>query len=187
MTLRRDYMKEIWIDVIGYEGIYEVSNLGRIRTTLGKTTHTQYHGERLWHQRILKKKINKKNKEERVNLYKNNQRKEMLVHRIIAFSFFKEDINNPDITVNHKDGNRLNNNLDNLELLSLAENIRHAFENGLMSTCKPITLYNEKETKTFYSMAQADAYVNTYKGKISYLLRRGHNTINGYTIQKETT
>ena len=48
--------KEVWKDVIDYEGIYEVSNKGRVRSKEGKTTETEMHGIRKWKQRVLKEK-----------------------------------------------------------------------------------------------------------------------------------
>ena len=52
---------EIWKDVVGYEGIYEVSNKGKVRTHKNKTTYTEKHGVRKWEQRILKQKSDKHN------------------------------------------------------------------------------------------------------------------------------
>ena len=51
---------EVWKDVVGYEDIYEVSNLGRIRTHKNKITYTEQHGIRHWKQRILKQKFQKR-------------------------------------------------------------------------------------------------------------------------------
>lgn len=60
---------EIWKDVVGYEGIYEVSNYGRVRTHKDKTTYTQRHGIRHWKQRILKEK-SRTNRDVRISLWK---------------------------------------------------------------------------------------------------------------------
>lgn len=64
----------------------------------------------------------------RVWLYKNKIRKEMPIHRAVAISFlgYKENL-----TVNHKDGNKLNNHISNLEWISNADNIRHSFINNI--------------------------------------------------------
>lgn len=50
-----------WKDVVGYEGIYEVSDTGEVRTKEGKTTYTERHGVRRWKQRTLKQKVSKDN------------------------------------------------------------------------------------------------------------------------------
>lgn len=63
---------ETWKDVVGYEGIYEVSDAGKIRTKLGKTTHTEKHGIRTWKQRELKLKTDKLGYK-RVSLFKDGK------------------------------------------------------------------------------------------------------------------
>lgn len=95
-------MVEEWKDVVGYEGIYEVSNRGRVRTHKNKTTYTIKHGIRHWKQRILKEKA-KNNRDVRVSLWKGGKRKDYLVHRLVAEAFIPNPANKP--TVNHIDGN----------------------------------------------------------------------------------
>lgn len=119
-------MQEIWKNIEGYEG-YQVSNLGRIRTH-NKITFSKRHGERHWKDRILKPKVGK-DKCLRVDLWKNGKHKTLLLHRLIANTFLEQNINT-NLTVNHKDGNRLNNKVDNLEWLSRKDNILYGFENG---------------------------------------------------------
>ena len=65
----------------------------------------------------------------RVDLWKDGKPKTFLVARLVATTFL-EDLIDTDMTVNHKDGNRLNNNIENLEWLSRADNIRYGFQNG---------------------------------------------------------
>ena len=102
---------EIFKDVKGYKGYYEISNLGRVRST-------SYKGKR-----ILKPAITK-------NGYLNvvfciNQKKEhKLIHRLVAETFIP-NINNYS-TVNHKDENKLNNCVENLEWLSIEDNNRYS-------------------------------------------------------------
>lgn len=127
-------MSEIWKDIPDYPG-YQVSNFGRIRTH-NKITYTSKHGVRHWKDRILKYKGTTYKTGYRVDLWKNRKPKTFLVARLVAFTFYKKDINNKDLTVNHIDGNRLNNNISNLELISLKDNIRHAFRNGLQNQTK---------------------------------------------------
>ncbi len=168
-------MKEIWNDIKGYENIYEVSNMGRIRTSKGKTTFTKKHGVRHWKQRIIKNKGYTPKTGFRVSLWKNGEHKDYLVSRLVAFTFYDKDINNRKLTVNHINGNRMDNDLNNLELISLADNIRHAFETGLMTTCKQTVLISKisNESKTFYSMSKADQYMNYAMGYISNKVKRG--------------
>lgn len=127
-------MEEIWKDIPGYEG-YQVSDFGRVRTH-NKTTFTEKHGVRIWKNRILKYKSQNIRTGYRVDLWKNGKPHTMLVARLVAFTFYNQDINNHKLTVNHMDGNRLNNKLSNLELITLKENIQHAFRTGLQHQIK---------------------------------------------------
>jgi hypothetical protein len=154
-----------WRDVPSYEGIYQVSNDGRVRTIEGKMTTSILHGERHWHSRILKTKDTWAKKRtvwcgERVTLCKDKQPKEYLVHRLEACAFLGYPLDS-ELTVNHKDGNRRNNSIDNLEMITRAENIRHGFRTGLYKhTMKPITLVDDNGTEhSFQSSAEATRWL----------------------------
>ena len=164
-------MQEIWKDISNYEG-YQVSNKGRIRTH-NKKTYTKIHGERQWKDRILHYKGNTYKTGYRVDLWKNGKPKSMLVARLVAFTFYNENINNHKLTVDHIDGNRFNNNLDNLELVSLSENIRRAFENDLVPQ-KHTKIINKKTNKEiiFKSMSKASQYINKNVGYISAKIKK---------------
>ena len=156
-------MEEIWKNIPDYNG-YQVSNLGRVRT-FNKTTYTKKHGVRHWKDRILKYKCINENAHKtgyKVDLWKDGKNKTFLVARLVAFTFYNEDIDNHKLTVDHIDGNRLNNNLNNLELVSLAENIRRGFNNGLYSFQKKVKIINKKthEEKIFNSMSKGSIYMN---------------------------
>ena len=124
------YENEIWKDIPNYEGIYQASSFGRIRTVEGKTTYTKRHGARHWKSRIMKGRGNFPIGK-RVGLWKNGIVKDWLVARLVAITFLGYPTNNAN-TVNHKNGNRFDNRLENLEWLSLEDNIRHAFDTGLV-------------------------------------------------------
>lgn len=175
--------EEIWKDIPNYSG-YQVSNLGRIRTH-NKITHTNKHGDRHWKDKILKPKEKKPKAHSKhqgkdgkgyaVDLWKDGKPKTLLVARLVAFTFYEKDINDHKLTVNHIDGNRLNNNLNNLELISLADNIRHGFETGLYDECcKKIILINKitQEEKQFRSLKSASLYMGKNKGYLSLQLGR---------------
>lgn len=165
-------MKEIWKDIPNYEG-YQVSNKGRVRTH-NKTTYTKRHGLRHWKDRILHYKGNTYETGYRVDLWKNGKPHTMLVARLVAFTFYDEDINNHKLTVDHIDGNRFNNNLENLELVSLAENIRRAFKTGLQTSQIKVKLINKttKESKVFISLSEANRYINKKHSYLSTCIRR---------------
>ena len=162
---------EVWKDIKGYEGLYQASNLGRIRTLFyqNNIVYKKYYREK-----ILKQKKSKDNSL-RVELYKNGKHKTFLVHRLIAFTFYNKDINNHNLTVNHIDGNRLNNNIENLELISLVDNIRHGFITGLYHCQKPIKIINKKnnDDKIYRSMSEASRNINKNVHYISMKIKRG--------------
>lgn len=97
-------MKEIWKDIKGYEGLYQVSNLGNVKSL--KTNKNLYYS-------------NSNNGYLRVGLFK-NKRKMFSIHRLVAENF----IPNPNeyLVVNHKDFNQKNNKVDNLEWCTSKEN-----------------------------------------------------------------
>lgn len=170
-------MAEYWKDIPNFNG-YQVSNEGKIRTH-NKITYCKKHGERHWKDRILKfKNITETASKTgyRVDLWKDNKPHSFLVARLVAFTFFGEDINNRNLTVNHKDGNRLNNHLDNLELISLADNIRHGFRTGLYSNQKSCKLIDKnKKEYCFRSLSQASMFLGQNHGYISNRLKRKSN------------
>ena len=119
---------EIWKSIEGYEGLYEVSNLGNVksleRQVLGKlASYTRSVKER-----ILKLKTSKYGYLE-VSLHKEGKLSTKRVNRLVAIAFINNVNNYPQ--VNHIDGNKLNNHIDNLEWVTCKKNINHAVESGL--------------------------------------------------------
>lgn len=114
-------MKEIWKDIQGYEGLYQVSNFGNIKSLNYRRTKKE---------REMAKRINGEGYEI-VGLYNGNQQLQTGVHRLVAQAF----IPNPEHKeqVNHIDGNKRNNRVDNLEWCTQTENIRHAMRTGLLN------------------------------------------------------
>lgn len=171
------YLSKVWKDIPGYEGIYQASNFGEIRTVEGKTTHSKRHGKRVWKSRVLKSRGENRVTGKRVSLWKNGKRKDFLVARLVATTFL--GVPPEGFTVNHKDGNRLNNRIENLEWLSLADNIRHGFDTGLYSFQKPITIFREKDEQMFdfRSLAYADRFLHRSHGYTSGRLKKNHFTL----------
>lgn len=131
--------KEYWRPVVGYEGLYEVSNLGRIKSfdTYRKGPNGSI---RICKGRILKPWTTK-NGYLLVNLYKNGKKKKFYVHRLVAEAFLPNPDNLPE--VNHKDENKLNNNVENLEFCDCKYNINYgtAIERSSKKRSKPILQY----------------------------------------------
>jgi hypothetical protein len=109
-------MKELWRNIDGYKGVYQVSSFGRIRSYKYNLP------------RILKPRVNKKGYKY-INLCLDGKYKSLSVHRLVAKTFIAKS----DLTVNHKNGNKLNNCVDNLEFITITENLKHAKENNLLA------------------------------------------------------
>lgn len=119
-------LDEIWHDVIGYEGLYKVSNLGNV-----KMLQRLLPDKRILKEKILKQQI-QRNGYLLVGLRKEGKQKFILVHRIVASAFIPNIENKKQ--VNHIDGNKLNNKVNNLEWVTASENIKHAYKTGLKHT-----------------------------------------------------
>jgi len=164
-----------------YNGIYEVSNKGTIRTDKDKTTYTKGIGVRHWKQRIMKLKTDKSGYK-RATLWKNGKGKDFLVHRLVAIAF----ISNPKgyELINHRDGNPSNNNVSNLEWTDYHGNLIHAYKHDLNKEAQPIVLVNSKtkESHYFYSKAEASRFLKHNHGFISMKLKNNKNVVGGYKI-----
>lgn len=114
-------MKEIWKDIKGYEGLYQVSNLGRVKSFPRKGTHTK-------REHILIVGKNHKGYFQ-VKLTKKCKAKTISVHRLVAEAFIPNPDNLPQI--NHKDGNKDNNCVNNLEWCTNEYNMKEAIRLGL--------------------------------------------------------
>lgn len=117
---------EIWRPIRGYEGLYEVSNLGQVKrlTQFVDNIRGKQRYKRKWDGRILK--FDSVRKAKRVCLTKNNISKRYFVHRLVATAFIPNHLNKPE--VNHIDGNPSNNKIDNLEWCTGSENIVHSYK-----------------------------------------------------------
>lgn len=126
-------MKEIWRDIKDYEGLYQVSNTGKIKSL----------DRKVWNY-IKKGKIIKTHivvDYEYVVLYKNKTQKNYRVHRLVANAFILNPNNYKE--VNHIDGNKLNNNVSNLEWCSRSQNLKHAYKNNLRKPLNKGLFYNK--------------------------------------------
>lgn len=126
-------MQELWLPIAGYEGIYEVSNLGRVRSidrkSFRKASNKSFDG--YWTNisgRLFKPVINNAGYFCVVLCYQ-RATKIALIHRLVATAFVQNESKLPQ--VNHLDGKKLNNTPDNLEWCTASYNLKHAYKNGL--------------------------------------------------------
>ena len=167
---------EEWKAIPGYEGLYEASTMGRIRSAEGKTTSSARFPHRVWKQRIIKPKTEKRKglkglTDERVCLWKDGKEKTLLVSRLVAMTFCEFPFDQ--LTVNHINGDPMDNRPENLEWVTHGENIKHGFDTGLYNKNKKgVVLTDTKTDKqiSFKSMSDADRFIGRCNGYISCCL-----------------
>ena len=174
-------MNEIWKPIPGFEGLYDASNLGRIRSTPGKTTSSARFEKRIWNSRVMKVKIQSHGNREdlRVELWKDNKHKTYLVARLVAMAF--HGIPAKGLTVNHINGIASDNRPENLEWVTMKENHDHAHRTGLCASYEsPIGLIDsENNMISFRSESQACNFLNRNHAYIYYRKKRGFETAVG--------
>jgi len=136
-------MEEIWENIEGFEGIYQVSNLGKVKSLkFGKEKYLS----------ITKSSIGYLN----TKLQLNKKNKSFLVHRLVAETFIKNEFNKP--CVNHINGIKTDNRVENLEWCTHKENTEHSLKNDLIKTG-----YNHKQSKL--SLKDIEYIRKNYKEK----------------------
>jgi len=172
-------MQEVWKDVKWYEGLYQVSNLGRVRSFIKCNAHPNI-------PRVLKPSTNRKG-------YAKVKIGHTLVsvHRLVAEAFINNPENKPQ--VNHKDGNKQNNCVENLEWATNSENQLHANANGLnenrkkahkQKVCKRVSQFDKDMNcvGSYESTVQAAKITGVNQSAISACCRGayGYKTAGGY-------
>lgn len=132
---------EIWKDIPGYEGYYQVSSFGKVRSIDRWITYApsaRYKViKKVFHKgQILKPALHESYGYYHLSFVKNNIPKDFNVHRLVAESFLDNPNQLPQ--VNHKDGKKLNNNVNNLEWISTSGNMLHAIDTGLRRNRCPL-------------------------------------------------
>lgn len=114
-------MIEIWKDIQGYEGYYQVSNLGRVKSV--SRFRASGGGGYVQKERIIKTSFALGY--ERCSLWLENKPKDVKIHVLVASAFINNECKKPQ--VNHIDGDKTNNNLSNLEWVTAKENMIHSY------------------------------------------------------------
>jgi len=168
-------MQEIWKDIPNYQGIYQISNFGNIKSLSFGAKNKKI---------TNKPKILKSSPSNcgyyKIQLYKNGKSKMFYIHRLVAEIFIPNPQNKPQ--VNHKDGNKSNNHISNLEWCSAKENTNHALLNGLRKQCKPILQLtkNGNIVKKWDSISICACSLNYKISNISACLCKRSKTAYGY-------
>lgn len=178
---------EIWKDIEGYEGLYQVSNLGRIRS-LDRIIIRKNGMQLPLKGKILSQHIKYGNgtlPRYQVNLCKNNKNSMYLVSRIVAKAFVQNPNNLPQ--VNHKDENPANNNVDNLEWCTGEYNMKYGtrLERISKSLQKKVNVYdlNNKYLYTFNSLKEASKILNCDHSTITKVCKGKVRQCKGYIFR----
>lgn len=185
---------EEWKDIKGYEGLYQVSSLGQIRSLDILINIEDSKKDRAYKSRkkgkILKPFLSN-NGYLRVCLCKDRKQTTKAVHRLVAETFLSNPRELPQ--VNHVDGNKSNNCVANLEWCTAQENIKHSWDNGLSKVTKEMRehckKYNKKVNqydkrgdflKEWESATEAGRNLNIFQQSIVACLKGRTKTAGGY-------
>ena len=166
-------MTEEWKPVVGYEGRYEVSNLGRVRSV--ERTFADKNGRQITFCGVVLSPSITNRGRLIVGLNVDNRRRSCSVHRLVAMAFLSNPDNLPE--VNHKDENPLNNRVDNLEWCTSDYN-RHygtVIERVTKSKGTPVIGVDKNGNEHYFSsIKEAEGKTGTYNQTISYHCRFGY-------------
>lgn len=177
---------EEWKEIPGYEGLYEASNAGKVRSVDGKVTSNARYAKRVWRSREIKQKFHGTHgrKDARVELWKNGAHNTRLVSRLVASAWIGPPA--PNMTVNHINGDPCDNRAENLEWVSLPENIRKGFETGLYSNLqKPVSIMAGGESLTFPSLSEASRFLGRSHSYMSDCIKKRRTPVSSDGIRFE--
>ena len=154
---------EIWKDVVGYEGHYLVSSEGRIKSVRRIDSRGKHCGGM-----IMKQRVNKATGYLEVGLFKNGKRKVYTVHRLVAIAFIPqiEGAN----TVNHKNEDKIDNRVENLEWLTLEDNLRYGTHTLRATLNKP-----DMSGSRHFNYGKRGSESHTHKGKVIGVSKKDPN------------
>lgn len=174
---------EEWKDIAEYEGYYQISNLGNVRSLDRVVNYTNGRIAKYKGQKVAMN--NRPNGYRKVNLYKDHKMKNLAVHRLVAETFIPNPNNYP--SVNHKDENKTNNHVDNLEWCTSAYNSNYgtAKQRWSSKNSTPVKGTHVKTGEVIYlkSMSDGKNHGFTQQG-ISDVCLGKYETHRGYAFEK---
>lgn len=147
---------DIWADIPKYEGVYQVSNKGKVRSLDRKIVH-KTGATHLMKGRVLKEIMLGKYLGVQLSLL--GKIEKAYTHRLVALNFIENTHKKG--TVNHKDGNKFNNHFTNLEWMTIQENIQHANETGLIKLKgenNPMCKFSDATVREVRKLAKSGEY-----------------------------
>lgn len=170
-------VKEVWKDIHNYEGCYQISSFGRVKSL----DRTNSRGRKL-NKRLMRSSLDSYGYRH-INLYKNGTIQNFTIHRLVARTFI-ENLENKE-QINHKDGDKQNNNVVNLEWATSSENIRHSFDKlnrprlrGVSNAASKLTEARVKEIKRLLTLG------NLTQKEIGAMFGVTHSNISAIKLNK---
>lgn len=186
--INTSYAKEFWRPVVGWEGGYEVSSLGRVKTLPKKQNGFK--------NRLLKPMVNPFG----YVYVMLSERKHIFIHRLVAIAFIKNPNNKP--SVNHINGKKDDNYLWNLEWVTRSENCKHAYRTGLSKVNKtflgkkgalcphsiPVEQYSKDGVfiKKWAAAKEAARELNLSQGNITSCCKGTYKSTGGFVFKYYT-
>lgn len=159
---------ETWKPVVGYEGLYEVSDLGNVRSL---NWHNEKYARNLWLKPHNKGYF-------QVELVRNKEKKMHMVHRLVAIAFIPNPLNLPQ--VNHKDENKKNNAVENLEWCDNRYNVKYSMirhpdraANRIYTNSKRGTTYKRKLSMPIYQCGLDGEIIRKWENSREIFVKTG--------------
>ena len=166
-------MQEIWKDIEGFEGLYQISNYGRVKSMPRVVCYSGGNKSYSKNEPTIKEPVINNRGYLCVCLWKNCKSRQFKIHRLVASAFIPNPENKPQ--VDHIDGNKQNNFVGNLRWATSSENIQNPIT--LQKRGTPISVYkNGVFVDSFHSIAECGRFFNIERSLSNYL--------NGYRKSK---
>lgn len=157
----------VWKDIVNYEGLYQVSNTGEVRSLPRETTKG----------RIIKQYVNKRNGYCYVSLSKENKRISKRVHKLVCRAFIQniKDGYDKSYTIDHINGDKTDNSVENLEVCTQSENQKRAYDLGLQVAFGK-KIINLDTMEIYNSYSEAARAIGASKGEMVARVCKGERS-----------